>query len=108
MNEGSEGNEEESFFNLLAKRRALTRKQNEINNIIEAGEIKETVNDQVERFNCILAEFMDLQVAVQSLLIDPDEKEADHSDWYKPKLIRFREFLSGITSWMGASDDKKK
>lgn len=109
MDEGSEGKEEERFFKLLAKRRgklgALTRKQNEINNLIEAGENKETVIVQVEKFNCILAEFMELQVAVQSLLKDPDEKEADHSDWYEPKLIRFREFLSEITSWMSVSDD---
>ncbi len=112
MDEGSEGMEEERFFKLLAKRRgklgALTRKQNEINNLIEAGENKETVIVQVEKFNCILAEFMELQVAVQSLLKDPDEKEADHSDWYEPKLIRFREFLSEITSWMSVSDDEKQ
>ncbi len=112
MDEGSEGKEEERFFKLLAKRRgklgALTQKQNEINNLIEAGENKETVIVQVEKFNCILAEFMELQVAVQSLLKDPDEKELDHSDWYEPKLIRFREFLSEITSWMSVSDDEKQ
>lgn len=35
---------------------------------------------------------MELQVSVQSLLND-DEKEADHTDWYEPKLINFRAFL---------------
>lgn len=34
---------------------------------------------QVEKFNSILAELMDLLVAVQSLLKDQDEKEADHN-----------------------------
>lgn len=100
------------FFKLLAKRRgklgALKQKQNEIDNLIEAGESKEAVDVQVEKFYCILAEFMNLQVAVQSLLKDPDEKEAHHSDWYETKLICFREFLSGIKGWMGVSDNKKE
>lgn len=47
-----------------------------------------------------------MQVSVQSLL-DDDEKEAVHVDWYEPKVILFREFLNGIESWMGENPNGK-
>lgn len=49
---------------------------------------------------------MELQVSVQSLLNDDDE-EADHVDWYEPKLILFWEFLNGIEAWMGENPNGK-
>lgn len=102
--------DERELFKLLASRRgklgALTRKQNEINAAIEAGENKETVAKHVETFNSVLADFMELEVSVQSLL-DDDEKEADRVDWYELKLIIFREFLNGIEAWTGENPNGK-
>lgn len=47
---------------------------------------------------------MELQVSVQSLL-NKDERETDHSDWYEPKLISFKEFLDEIKVWLKDEGD---
>lgn len=62
----------------------LMHKKNEINNLLEAGESKETVNKHVEAFDNYLGEFMELQVAAQNLLSSEEEKEADFKDRYEP------------------------
>lgn len=58
-----------------------------------------------------MEEFKELQVAVQSLL-DAEEKEADHMDWYEPKMIYLERFLEMVGAWMdkeekedGSDDD---
>lgn len=95
--------EERELFKLIATRRgklgALTRKRNEVNKLIEAGQDKETVMKQIDLFDGSLAEFMSLQVSVQSLLKDECEREADHVDWYEPKLLYLKKFLEGVNKW---------
>lgn len=101
--------DETLLIKTIASRRGklgvLTRKKNEINNLLEAGENKETINKHVEVFNNCLGDFMELQVAVQNLLSSEEEKEADHTDWYEPKLIHFRDFLFDIKKWVAGDVD---
>lgn len=96
---------------MIKKRRAklgvLTKKQNDINALIDAGESKASIDEHMKTFNDYLGEFMDLQTSVQKLLND-DEKETDHSDWYEPKLIGFEEFLHEIDTWINANPDPQK
>ena len=74
--------QERELFQLIRTRRGklgfLTRKHNEIETCIRAGESKEVVTGNMETFNHHLEEFMELQVSVQSLL-NEDEREADHT-----------------------------
>lgn len=90
---------ERELFNRIKLRRGkfgvLTRKRNKINSLIDAGESKTFINEHMETFNKHLEDFIELQVSVQSLL-NEDERETDHSDWYEPKLISFKEFLDEI------------
>lgn len=105
-------NEEEAkkLFKLLGTRRGklgvLTRKKNEINVLIEAAQDKETVLKQIRLFEGYFSEFKELQVAVQSLLKDEYEMEADKLDWYEPKLIFYQGFLEGVYKWAEGKDDE--
>lgn len=103
--------DETRLIKAIASRRGklsvLTRKKNEINALLEAKENKETVSKHADAFNKYLDEFMELQVVVQNLLSNEEEKEADHMDWYVPKLTHYREFVHGIKKWMdGDKEDK--
>lgn len=95
--------DERKLLKLIGTRRgklgALTRKSNDIKSLIDDDGNKEIVDSHVEAFNALLAEFMELQVSVQSILPE-EEREADHSDWYEPKLIRFKEFLWDVDVWL--------
>ncbi|KAK0142765.1 hypothetical protein N1851_019297 [Merluccius polli] len=83
---------------------ALTRKKNEVLHMIKTNEDKENVSKHLDTFNKLLTNFMDLQVDVQSLL-EVDEREVDHTHWYEPKLIEFKEFLTTVRLWMCEDDD---
>lgn len=112
MDEQDEGfQKERELFNLIKRRRAklgvLTRKRNDIHALIDAGELKPSIDEHMKTFNNYLAEFMELQSSVQRLLND-DEKETDHGDWYEPKLISFKEFLDEIEVWMNGNPDAQK
>lgn len=75
---------EREVFRLIAKRRGklgfLTQKENGIKSFIYAGESKQLVSEHMETFNKYLEQFMELQVAMQSLLVNEYEREADHND----------------------------
>lgn len=64
------------------------------------------MNKHVEALANYLGELMDLQVAVQNLFSNGEEKEADHMDWYEPKLIPFPDFLSDIKEWLTGDVEK--
>lgn len=95
---------ERELFKLIASRRGklgfLTRKRNEIKSFIDARESKQLVSEHMHAFNKYLEQFMELQVAVQSLLVDEDEREADHNDWYEPKLLHMKEFIEQTETWL--------
>ena len=78
----------------------LTHKNNEINALLEIGESKENVRKHAEALNKYLEEFIELQNTVQNLLSSEEEKEADNTDWFEPKLGLFKEFINGINKWM--------
>ena len=84
---------EREVLSLIKKRSgklgALTRKRNEIHTLIDNGENTTVIEEHMKVYNRFLEEFMDVQVAVQSLL-NEDERESDHTDWYEPKLISCR------------------
>lgn len=46
-----------------------------------------------------MGEFIEWHDLVQSLL-NEGERETDHSDWYEPKWIGFKEFLDEMEAWM--------
>lgn len=96
---------ERELFKLINKRRgklsALTRKRNEIDAYIEAGESKQVVSEHMDLLNTYLEQFMQLQVDVQKFLENEDEREADHTDWYEPKLLAVKDFIERIKVWMG-------
>ena len=96
-------------FKLLRTRRGklsfLTRKRNEIETCIQAGESKEVVSKHMETFNHYLEKFMELQVSVQNLIVSEDEREADHTDWYEPKLINLKAFIEHTYAWMSDGDE---
>ncbi|KAL6468386.1 hypothetical protein MHYP_G00240630 [Metynnis hypsauchen] len=100
--------EEKRLFKLIASRRGklgvLTRKRNEINALFESGEEKEAIAKHVEQFCTYLAEFAALHESVRSLL-GADEREADHGDWYEPKMTHFNEFLNAVQSRMDVSKE---
>lgn len=48
---------------------------------------------------------MELQVLVQNFILSEDEREADHTDWYEPKLIHFRAFIEQTQAWMTGGDE---
>ena len=94
---------EREVLSLIKKRSgklgALTRKRNEIHTLIDNGENTTVIEEHMKVYNRFLEEFMDVQVAVQSLL-NEDERESDHTDWYEPKLISCREFIDDIETWL--------
>ena len=96
--------EEKVLFKLIATRRGklgvLTRKINEIDNLIKHGLPKETVKELVTAFQGYLEDFANLQASVQHLLKDEYEKEADRLDWYEPKHESFEQYLGSITEWV--------
>lgn len=104
-----DSSEEKQLFKLIATRRGklgvLTRKRNEINSLIEAGQDKETVRRQVNSFDGFFAEFISLQATVQQLIKDEYEKEADDLDWYQPKYHLFKSFLDDVTNWLEVDQD---
>lgn len=106
-----EMNDEMSLIKIMVSRRGklgvLTRKRNEINSMLEAGESREIINKHVDAFNNYLGEFTDLQVSVQNLFSNEAEREADHMDWYEPKLINFRDFLCYIKEWLTGDVEKR-
>ena len=82
----------------------LTHKKNEINALLETGESKENVRKHAEVFNKYVEEFIELQNTVHNLLSSEEEKEADNTDWFEPKLVHFRDFINGINKWMDESE----
>lgn len=47
--------------------------------------------------------FKEAQIDVQNML-DDEEKEADQSDWYEPKLVDFEKFMKRMEIWMDRED----
>ena len=97
--------EEQELSQSMGTRRGklgvLTRKRNEINALMEAGDTKEEV--QKLAWECLkyMEEFAFLQRYVQDLLPD-EEKEHDQNEWYEPKAAHFKEFLDGVELWLKA------
>lgn len=79
----------------------VTRKKNEINALLEAGDTKDEVQTELADFLKHLNQFETLQESVQTLLSN-EEKEQDRSDWFQPKKRGIKEFLNGITFWLKA------
>lgn len=34
-----------------------------------------------------------------------DEQEEDHVDWYVPKLLRFKEFITSMKEWLNSGEE---
>lgn len=68
---------EQELFNLIKRRRAklgiLTRKRNDINALIDAGELKASIDEHMKMINNHLGDFTDFQTSVQSLLNDEEK-----------------------------------
>lgn len=98
---------ERQLFKLLGTRRGklgvLTRKRNAIDALIEAGDTKDEVQQQIGDFVSYLKEFEKLQSDVQSLLSE-EEKEHDRNYWYEPKMSECKTFLTGVKFWLKADD----
>jgi hypothetical protein len=96
--------DETLLIKAIASRRGklsvLTRKKNEINALLELGESNENVRKHAEVFNKYVEEFIESHNTVQNLLSNEEEKEADNTDWFEPKIGHFREFINGINKWM--------
>lgn len=103
--EEEELEKEKKLFKLIGSRRGklgvLTRKRNEINALLEAGETKDEVQTELSDFLNHLSQFESLQESVQSLLPD-EEKEHDRKDWFEPKMAGIKEFLNGVALWQKA------
>ena len=104
--------DETLLIKTMASRRGklvvVTRKKNEMNHVLEAGESKETVNKHVGAFNKYLEEFVELQVSVQNLLSSEEEQEADHMDWYEPRLIHCGDVFFDIKAWLAGDVEEEK
>ena len=100
---------ERELFKLINTKRGklgvLTRKRNEIETLKEAREPKQLICEHMDLFNKYLEQFMELQVAVQSALGNEEERESDHNDWYEPKLMRMKEFIEQMDTWMESDED---
>ena len=101
-NEMPDGVSEDQLHKLMGSRRAklgsVTRKKNDILSLMKDGTF-EDVKDAYEMFHKILAEFMELQVHVQ-MCLPVAERDADHINWYEPKLLLFKEFISEAETWV--------
>lgn len=100
---------ERKLLQLIGSRRGklgyLTKKRNEIDALITAGEDKENVLKQIDILERSFNEFKELQDTVQSLMKDEYEREADQADWFIPKYTSFSTFLEDVTKWAMSSEE---
>lgn len=62
----------------------------------------------METFKTCLSEFTELQVTVQSLMKDDCEKEAEHLDWFEPKLMNLKGFLENLQTRLDGKDEERE
>ena len=98
-------NEEEQLYKLIGSRRAklgmVTRKKNEILEMMKSGTVDDVLS-AFDAFHNVLSEFMELQVNVQ-MSLPIEERDADHIDWYEPKLLGFKNFIKETEEWLMAN-----
>ena len=96
---------EKELLKLIRTRRGklsvLTRKRNEIDELIQTGHSNEVVEPQLATFHAYLDEFMKAQVNVQNV-IPEEEREFDHNEWFEPKLLLCKQFIKGVQFWLKA------
>lgn len=89
-----------------AKLGAITRKRNEIKELMENVSNVEVVKSKMENeFLKLCKEMEELNDFVHDLMSTQDAKEGekDQVEWYKPKAAALKEFADEVTKWTAAA-----
>lgn len=93
---------EKLFKSLSATHRGklgvCTRKMNDIKALLIADGDMDTVEQLMKDLIKCIDDFKAVHAAVQDLL-DDEEKENDHVDWFEPRIMNFNYFMKDVESW---------
>lgn len=77
----------------------LTKKKNELKIIIKRNENTAVVRSHVRLFHKLLFTFRRVHEDVQGML-EEEDMEADHAEWYEPKIRDFESFADQMEAWL--------
>ena len=89
------------------KLRQMTAKFNEMEHLMENELNLETVKTKMRAFKTALEEFKESNISVL-LYLNEEEKSTDQDFWFKPKEVRFQEFIEKADMWIKTVELQRK